>query len=118
MLKLRRPYVSGLKFNGNLLLRNNVGSTVDNSWNGSCESKTKMTVLYKPKDPEPMRSFNLNLPPTLTIPIPCKFGWCLASPGTPPDRIVDGINVAARMVVPAHDAFTRWSVFFFFIHEM
>ena len=68
----------------------------------SSESIINTTELYKPNAPEPIRSFNLNLPPTLTMFTSHGCGGHSTASGALPDCMVVGIVV--QMVVPTDDA--------------
>jgi len=82
----------------------------------SSELLIQIFKRYEPNDPEPIRSFNRNLPPTLTISTPCKRECCsilfCAS-----DWIARGI-IVENVVVPAEEACFpdgQFAQFFFLI---
>jgi hypothetical protein len=68
----------------------------------SSESIISTAEFYKPNAPEPICSFNLNLPPTLTMFTSCGCGGRFTVPDAPPGCMVAGIVV--QMVVPTVDA--------------
>ena len=75
VLKSRLHCTGRFKLDSNFLLGKNVDPEVDNSEMKFSKSIIRMRGKYKQKDPEPICSFSLNLPPTQTMFTLSKCGW-------------------------------------------